>query len=282
VIFARGLHKRYGERVAVSDLSFEVRPGETLGLLGPNGAGKSTTIAMLVGATQADRGEIEIDGARDPRRPEVRRRLGLAPQALAIYPELTAAENLSFFGRLYGLRGAALAARVEYSLAFAGLADRRHDRTATYSGGMQRRLNLAAALIHDPQVVLLDEPTVGVDPQSRNHMFDAISALKRSGCTILYTTHYMEEATRLCDRVAIVDHGRLLAVGTVDELVAAHGGPAMIEAEIDGTSRSISSNEPMREVAALVAGGGSLTRLTVNRPDLEAVFLSLTGRKLRD
>ncbi len=282
MIVARGLRKAYGARVAVDDLSFEVATGETLGLLGPNGAGKSTIISMLVGAVAADAGSVVIDGATDPRRPAVRRRLGLAPQALAIYDELTAEENLAFFAQLYGLRGAARRERVEIALELAGLADRRRERARNFSGGMQRRLNIAAALVHDPSVILLDEPTVGVDPQSRNHIFAAIERLKRAGRTILYTTHYMEEAERLCDRVAIVDRGRLLAIGTVDELVAAHGGACIVEAEIGERTVRIETRDPFGEVARLAGEGGAFKHLRVDRPDLEAVFLALTGHSLRD
>jgi ABC-2 type transport system ATP-binding protein len=286
VIVVDGLRKAYGARVAVDGLSFTVEQGEILGLLGPNGAGKSTTIGMIVGAMKPDAGRVCIGGQDDPRRPEVRRQIGLAPQALAIYPELTAAENLRFFGALYGLRGARLGERVAWALELAGLAERSGDRAGTFSGGMQRRLNLAAALIHDPPVVLLDEPTVGVDPQSRNHLFDSILGLQAQGRTIVYTTHYMEEAETLCDRVAIVDGGKLLALGTVEELVDRHGGPSVIEVEVGGEVggelERIESTKPMEEVTRLVSSGRAITRLHVDRPNLEAVFLGLTGKRLRD
>jgi ABC-2 type transport system ATP-binding protein len=283
VLVAERLRKAFGARVAVDALSFEIGRGETLGLLGPNGAGKSTTIRMLVGALAPDAGRVVIDGAWDPRRPEVRRKLGLAPQELALYPELSAAENLAFFGRLHGLRGAHLRARVDAALAAAGLEERRHERAGCFSGGMQRRLNLAAALVHDPPVLLLDEPTAGVDAHSRVHLFETLARLRGEGRTVLYTTHDLEEARRLCDRVAIVDHGRLLALGTIDELVARHGGASIEEAQVEGGARlRVETDTPGAEVERLLASGARLAHLRVDRPGLEQVFLSLTGRSLRD
>jgi len=241
-IDVQGLRKAYGALVAVDGISFQVERGECFGLLGPNGAGKATTIHCVVGALRSDAGTIRVDGESDPTRPAVRLKIGVAPQPIALYDELTAQENLEFFGKLYGLGGDRLKERVEMALEFSGLTSRRKDRVATYSGGMQRRLNLVCGILHDPPVILLDEPTVGVDPQSRNLIFENIEALKRLGRTIVYTTHYMEEAQRLCDRVAIVDQGKILALDTVESLLRRHGG----------------------------------------HPDLEAVFLHLTGRTLRD
>jgi linearmycin/streptolysin S transport system ATP-binding protein len=278
----RDLRKSYGATVAVDGISFEVARGECFGLLGPNGAGKSTTINALVGALVPDSGEVRVDGA-DPALAATRRRIGVAPQSLALYDDLSAEENLTLFARLSGLVGAALASRVDAALAFAGLSDRRRDRVSVYSGGMKRRLNLACAIVHDPPVLLFDEPTVGVDPQSRNHIFDSIERLTGEGRTILYTTHYMEEAERLCDRVAIVDHGKLLALGTVDALVAAHGGMSVVEVEFDGApTRRIETGAPHEAVAELARGGAEFTAIRVERPDLETVFLALTGRRLRD
>ncbi len=296
MIEARDLRKSFGEIAAVDGVSFALARGETFGLLGPNGAGKTTTILLLVGALAPDGGDVVVDGSADPTRPAVRRAIGVAPQALSLYAELTGEENLEFFGRLYGLEGHALRDRVARGLALAGLESRRGDRVSTYSGGMQRRLNLACALVHDPPLLLLDEPTVGVDPQSRSHIFDSIEALRKEGRTILYTTHYMEEAQRLCDRVAIMDHGRVLALDTVERLIERHGGPAVIEAElirppadpsripwrVDGTSLRIETGRPLEDVARLASAGLPLASLNVRRPDLEAVFLSLTGRRLRD
>ena len=288
--------RRYGRTTAVDGVSFEVRDGEAFGLLGPNGAGKTTTLHMLVGALGPDAGSVEIAGQMDPRRPEVRKRLGLAPQALAIYDDLSAQENLGFFGQLYGMRGAELKERVDWALSLAGLTDRRKHLAKTFSGGMKRRLNLACALVHDPPVLLLDEPTVGVDPQSRNHIFDCIDSLRAEGRTVLYTTHYMEEAERLCDRVAIMDRGKILALDTVSNLISAHGGESILEVELAGALAEpvsgftnveddkllIATREPHTELARLAAAGGEVSGLALQRPSLQSVFLTLTGRSLRD
>jgi len=210
------LSKRYGERVAVNAISFSIAQGETVGLLGPNGAGKTTAIAMISGISRPDVGEVSLGGvslAQDPN--ALKRRVGLVPQDLALYEELSAWANLQLFGGLYGLGAADLQPRAKAALALVGLADRSTDRVKTFSGGMKRRLNIAGALLHEPDLILLDEPTVGVDPQSRNAIFDNLEELKRRGKTLLYTTHYMEEAERLCDRVLILDHGQILANDTV-------------------------------------------------------------------
>jgi ABC-2 type transport system ATP-binding protein len=273
--------KRYGAVVAVDGLTLEVRRGEVLGLLGPNGAGKSTTVALGVGLLAPDEGRVVVEGLGDPREPAVRARLGVAPQSLALYDLLTAEENLRFFGTIYGLAGSALESRVQAGLALAGLEDRARSRVETYSGGMKRRLNLAAALVHDPQLILLDEPTVGVDPQSRNALFDAIEALHRDGRTIIYTTHYMEEAERLCDRIAIVDGGRLLALGTLDELLAAHGGLPTLVAQTGRGEVRVQTARPLDELNQL-AQTTPIDSFQLQRPTLEQVFLHLTGRTLRD
>ena len=275
------LTKRYGARVAVDDLSFSAEPGEILGFLGPNGAGKTTTIGMIAGLLRPDRGRIEIDGDGAPDRPETRRKIGVAPQALAIYEELTGGENLTFFGKIAGLTGSALRERVRWSLDFVALSDRRHDRAKTYSGGMKRRLNLAVALVHDPPLLLLDEPTVGVDPQSRNAMFEKIVELKKAGHTVVYTTHYMEEAQRMCDRVGIIDHGRILALDSVDKLIETYGGKSVVTAQRPDGEVRIESNDPLQECVRLQRDGEILS-LRVDRPNLETVFLNLTGRALRD
>jgi ABC-2 type transport system ATP-binding protein len=215
---------------------------------------------------------------------------------LALYQNLTGAENVTFFGRLYGLHGARLRRQVEWALEFCGLADRRKDRAEDYSGGMKRRLNLACAIVHEPELLLLDEPTVGVDPQSRNHIFENIEKLKERGCTILYTTHYMEEAERLCDRVAIMDRGKLIAIDTVDGLIDAHGGLSVVEAtlerppedpaslpgELDGDRLRVETKEPWELLSKLACSELGVRTLTVERTDLEAVFLELTGRRLRN
>lgn len=241
---AQELHKTYGDRAVVSDMSIRLLPGQIVGLLGPNGAGKSTTVSMLSALVAPTRGGLRLDGqavdtASADGQAVLKRRLGLVPQDLAIYEDLSATHNLRLFGALYGLGGATLDARVAAALELVGLADRARDKPATFSGGMKRRLNIACALVHDPDILLFDEPTVGVDPQSRNAIFDNLESLRRAGKALLYTTHYMEEAERLCDRVLIMDQGRILADDTVPGLKAAHG-------------------------------------------NLEQAFLALTGRALRD
>jgi ABC-2 type transport system ATP-binding protein len=281
VLTLTDLRKAYGATVAVAGLSLRVEPGEILGLLGPNGAGKSTTVHLALGLLAPDAGTVRVDGLGAPTDPAVRRHLGLAPQAVALYADLSGEENLRFLGRVHGLGGRALQARVDWALDFAALADRRRDRVGAYSGGMQRRLNLAAALLHEPRLVLLDEPTAGVDPQSRNAILDRILELRRAGLTVVYTTHYMEEAERLCDRVAILDHGRVLALDTVPNLKRTHGAIPVLVATVGGEVRRLPTTDP----------AGALTRLAaevrvddfhVERPDLEQVFLKLTGRRLRD
>ena len=295
MIRARDLRKAYAKIQAVDGVSLELVAGETFGLLGPNGAGKTTTIHMLTGALRPDDGEVNINGSTDPTRAYVRRQIGVAPQVDALYDELSAAENLSFFGRLYGLAGVRLRQRVNWCLGLAGLTARAGDRVKTYSGGMKRRLNLACALVHDPPVLLLDEPTAGVDPQSRNHLLNSIEGFARAGRTILYTTHYMEEAERLCDRVAIMDQGKILAVDTVDELLRKHGGPSMLEAELaqipagvslpaplEGNILRFASDQPFEDANRLRNAGVQFVRFHIDRPSLESVFLNLTGRRLRD
>jgi ABC-2 type transport system ATP-binding protein len=212
------LSKRYGQRVAVNAISFNIEQGETVGLLGPNGAGKTTAIAMISGIARPDGGDVTLGGLSIRQNAiALKRRVGLVPQDLALYDELTAWANLQLFGGLQGLGAAQLRPRAEAALSLVGLTDRSKDRVSTFSGGMKRRLNIAAALLHDPDLILLDEPTVGVDPQSRNAIFENLEELKRRGKTLLYTTHYMEEAERLCDRVLILDHGRILADDTVNQ-----------------------------------------------------------------
>lgn len=307
MIEVRELRKTFGTRTAVDGMTFDIRQGETLGLLGPNGAGKTTTIHMLTGLLRPDSGEIKIDGATDPMRTEVRRRIGLTPQTLAIYEEMTAEENLLFFGRLYGIQKSALRTRVGELLELAGLADRKREVAKNFSGGMKRRLNLVASLVHQPDILFLDEPTVGVDPQSRNHLFDCVSNLAQTGTTIIYTTHYMEEAERLCDRVAVVDQGKIRAIDSVDELKHKHGGDAsiLIEVAMDSAQREhvleflqrtfpnrtirtenkqliLHSADPIRDLAKLADTEIDPRWIELERPQLEDVFLNLTGRRLRD
>jgi ABC-2 type transport system ATP-binding protein len=274
------LVKRFGQLTAVDGLTLEVRRGEVFGLLGPNGAGKSTTISMAMGLIAPDAGSIELDGLGPPSDAEVRRHLGLAPQTLALYDNLTAEENLRFFAKLYRLDR--IAERVAETLDLVGLRPRGKDRVGGFSGGMQRRLNLAVALIHDPPLLMLDEPTAGVDPQSRNNILELVKDLASKGRTIVYTTHYMEEASRLCDRVGIIDHGKLLDVGTVPELVARHGGTTSVIIERDDADdERIATNDPLKVISQSLSSG-EVKGLRVERPDLEAVFLALTGRSLRD
>ncbi len=281
MLILRDVTKRYGRTVAVDGLSLDVQPGEVFGLLGPNGAGKTTTVNMAVGLLEPDAGEVRIGDLGSPTSPGVRRRLGVAPQAVAVYEALTGSENLALFATLYGLRGGARHEAIARALAFVGLTDRRDDRVSTYSGGMKRRLNLAAAVLHDPDLVLLDEPTVGVDPQSRNAIFDNIAALRTRGRTVVYTTHYMEEAERLCDRVAILDRGRVLANDTVQNLIRQHGGATVLVADVNGVERRMTTPEPLQELNRL-ADSSTLGTFHVERPTLEQVFLHLTGRQLRD
>lgn len=303
MIQVSSLTKAFGNRVAVDGINFEVSQGEAFGLLGPNGAGKTTTLSMMVGLLPADSGTVTIDG-KNPLQAETRRLIGIAPQALAIYEELTAQENMQFFGQLYGLSGTRLRDRVDWCLKFAGLDDRRQHRVKTFSGGMKRRLNMAAALIHEPKLVLFDEPTVGVDPQSRNHLLESVSDLKKNGTTVLYTTHYMEEAQRLCDRVGVMDQGKLLAIGPISQLLDKYGGSSIVEAELahefleaNGGLRgltlppefsrvesriTVTTHNPLEAAAKMMAMGSAIQSLQIQQPSLESVFLSLTGKKLRD
>ncbi len=275
------LYKAFGDVVAVDDLSLEIERGEVFGLLGPNGAGKTTTIKMVVGQLVPDRGEVALDGVGQPSEPAVRQQIGVAPQSLALYEQLTAEENLVFFGKLYGLGDSDLKGRVEHLLAFVGLTERAGYRVKTYSGGMKRRLNFAVALVHDPVLILLDEPTVGVDPHSRNAIFELVERLRDEGKTVIYTTHYMEEAQRLCQRVGIVDHGRLLALGGVNALIDEHGGQSVVVVERGEEQERVHTADPKAELTKALDQPG-VTGVRVERPDLESVFLSLTGRSLRD
>jgi len=282
------LRKAFGGITAVDGLSLEVRRGEVFGLLGPNGAGKSTTIGMAIGQLLPDSGSVVLGDGGSPSDPACRARIGVAPQSLALYDELTGEENAAFFGRLFGLSGRVLRERVTDVLALVGLESRRRDRAGSYSGGMKRRLNFGVALVHDPDLLLLDEPTAGVDPQSRNNILELVREVANRGKTVVYTTHYMEEAQKVCDRVGIIDHGRLLALGTVQELIAAHGDESTLTlvgsgAESgDGERRAIRTKDPMGELRRQLAQGVEFRSVQIDRPDLESVFLSLTGRSLRD
>ncbi len=305
----RDLRKRYKELTAVDGVSFHIARGETYGLLGPNGAGKTTTISLVCGLLERDGGSVTVAGRpMDIDATEAKSLIGYVPQDLAIYPDLSARENLRFFGRLQRLGGAALDTRVAAILELTGLTDRANDRTEAYSGGMKRRLNIGIGLLHEPQLLVLDEPTVGVDPQSRNAILEAVDELRQGGMSILYTTHYMEEAERLCDRIGIIDAGRILAEGTRHELVAtvgqldhvrltASGSLSTAAAAVAALERveSASIAEGAIEVTAhgartLLPGiitaatnaGAIVNGVEVVEADLEAVFLHLTGRALRD
>lgn len=289
------LVKKYDDLTALKGISLTINRGEMFGMLGPNGAGKSTTINLIAGAISPDGGEISLDGKVDPTRMTIRKMMGIAPQALAIYDEMTGSENVRFFAQLYGLSGKQLKEQVEWALDFVALFDRAKDRAKTYSGGMQRRLNLACAIVHAPSILLLDEPTVGVDPQSRNMIFEKIEQLKKNGCTIIYSTHYMEEAQRMCDRVAIIDHGQILAVDNVEQLITEHGGTSLVKIELvepidnnlidgekDGLTVRMQTSNPIEIINDLKAKNIKYKSLNIDRPDLETVFLNLTGRSLRD
>jgi ABC-2 type transport system ATP-binding protein len=306
---AEHLKKSFGSLVAVDDVSFSVKAGESVGLLGPNGAGKTTTISMITGLLRPDSGKVLLGGKEilsdtDP----IKQSLGLVPQELALYEELTAQENLEIFGALYGLTGAPLQKSIDAALEIVKLSERRRDIVKDFSGGMKRRINLAAALLHKPTLILLDEPTVGVDPQSRNAIFENILALQQSGMSIVYTTHYMEEAERLCQRIVIVDKGKVVADDTLLGLY--HRLPAQNKLRIElpsppkevfleklkglSTVVSIEKEEAVLRISlkSLDAIASVLScfseeqvtysHLETERPSLEAVFLSLTGKSLRD
>jgi ABC-2 type transport system ATP-binding protein len=297
--------KRYDALTALDDVSLRVAPGEFFGLLGPNGAGKSTLMSLVAGLRAPDAGRVRVDGAAvSTTDASTRSSLGLVPQHIALYAELSALQNLRIFGQLYGLGGSELNSRVDEALAAVQLNDRRHDQVKTFSGGMQRRLNLAAALLHRPKLLLCDEPTVGVDPQSRNAIFEYLEQLNRGGLTIIYSTHYMEEATRLCSRIGIIDHGKILALGSIDELLTKL--PFEEEIRFPATEATFPLGAQLRTHGELASADGvyrfrpkpdfklsafyllaeSLglpARLfTSQRPSLEALFLLLTGRMLRE
>lgn len=298
--------KNYGEKRALDGVSLELRGGECLGLLGPNGAGKTTLIRCVVGRSRADGGSIAVLGS-EPGSKEARAAIGYIPQELALYPLLTPRENLRSFGSYQGMSGLALESAIQWCLEWSTLADRQNDPVKTFSGGMKRRLNMAAGLIHRPKVVLMDEPTVGVDPQSRERIYEMIEGLRREGTSLIYTTHYMEEAQRLCDRVAIIDHGRGIAIGTPAELIESSFGSQQqievhfLQAPTDGvrvwveanggtcsenSSAAFSTDNAAEHLPWLLNGLQSIHAgvkdIALKSPTLESVFLRLTGRELRE
>jgi ABC-2 type transport system ATP-binding protein len=309
LLSCHGLRRSFGDLEAVRDVGFSIAAGETYGLLGPNGAGKTTTISMLVGLLRPDGGEITVAGHRmTPSARAAKAAVGLVPQDLAIYPDLTARENLRFFGRLYGLARDDLAGRIDEVLEVIGLRDRSDDRAETFSGGMKRRLNIGIGLLHRPRLLVLDEPTVGVDPQSRNAILGSVEELATAGMAVLYTTHYMEEAERLCDRIAVIDQGQVVAEGTRRELIAIVGEQDVVRLEVAGDPQAAaaacatvpgvhSADAEDRTVVCLLDGAAAhlpallravadadatVTGVAVREPHLEDVFLHLTGRALRD
>lgn len=306
----RSLSKQYGESIAVDDISFTAERGRIFGLLGPNGAGKSTTINCISGLMPPTSGNVSVAGhdiVKEGRKAKAA--LGVVPQELALYEDLPAIENLNYWGKAYGLRGSELKSRVSDVLGYIGLADRAKDLPKTFSGGMKRRLNFGCGIVHKPKVLLLDEPTVGVDPQSRQRLFDMVEAERDAGACVLYTTHYMEEAERLCDSLAIIDHGKIIAEGTVAELKAQLGARDVLQ--LNGTfpdgsgaavaSRDITDLEIMTDDDAVLtmtlpaasqhlpaifdaikSNGGTVTETSLRSPNLETLFLLLTGKELRE
>jgi linearmycin/streptolysin S transport system ATP-binding protein len=325
ILEVKNLVKKYGDLAAVKGISFDIQKGEIFSLLGPNGAGKTTTISMISGLLEPTSGEAFIGGHSITKQPlEAKRLLGVVPQEIALYPTLSSRQNLEFFGRMYGLKGKELNQRIDAMLEFFELTDRQNDRIETFSGGMKRRINIAAGLLHDPQVIYMDEPTVGIDPQSRRRILDTVKQLRdERGMTVLYTTHLMEEAQELSDRVGIIDHGEIIAMGSPGELILQVGeldrlifkvgdavvGPETLDAirtSVEGVTKAVfdppgGEGEDKTNVSGLLVvnakrgrraipfilhlaeeAGIQIQSVEVREPDLEAVFLHLTGRALRD
>lgn len=301
--------KKYGDNVAVNGISFEIGKGELFGLLGPNGAGKSTTISMMTGLLSPTGGDIFLNGKSVVKNPMAARKiLGLVPQEIALYPTLTAKENLQFWGKMYNLSGKHLKQRVDAVLQIAGLEDRKNERIDSYSGGMKRRINIAAALLHQPEILIMDEPTVGIDPQSRNHILESVKQLNQEGMTVIYTSHYMEEIEYLCNRIGIVDHGKLIAIGEKENLKQSIKDeekiilelsmvtpiiveklkklPCVEQIQVDDNQVTILSKESKDLIANIVTEitkmNVKILGMKVEEPNLETMFLQLTGHALRD
>jgi ABC-2 type transport system ATP-binding protein len=308
IVEVKDVIKRYGEKVAVDNMNMTVQEGEILGLLGPNGAGKTTLINAIIGITSINSGEIKIFGSKmSQNNYEVKRNIGVVPQNLAIYNEFKAIENVNYFGRLYGLNGNELKDSVKLALEFTGLWDRRNDYPKKFSGGMQRRLNIACSIVHKPKLIIMDEPTVGIDPQSRNHILDSVKKLNEMGSTVIYTSHYMEEIEAICTRAVIMDNGRLIVQGGLQELKDYVRDDQTLEIALKNYSFSITeavkavmgvkeciisenhmrvilekSGSISRVINTIVENGGVITKINMDDASLEDVFLTLTGKKLRD
>ncbi|QTH44660.1 ABC transporter ATP-binding protein [Cohnella sp. LGH] len=297
------LFKQYGSKTALDGITFDVSAGGCFGLLGPNGAGKSTTMKILSGLLEPDRGSVAIFGkAAGKERDSIKELIGYVPQSITLYEKLSARDNLRFFGDMYKVPKRELTSRIGEVLEQVGLADRAKDAVSTFSGGMKRRVNIAAALLHRPKLIIMDEPTVGIDPQSRNHIFEMIRSLKQGGVTVLYSTHYMEEVEALCEDLAIVDHGRVIASGSLDDVLEKHGTQAVYLELQDGSRPpipngfgapvpkgrgwTVETSSPLDALASWAQACRSASlgvkQLEIVRPSLEAVFLSLTGTTLRD
>lgn len=309
IVKIENLVKKYGDITAVSGISFEIEKGEIFGLLGPNGAGKSTTISMLSGLLKPTEGKIFINNKDVIKHPmEAKKVLGLVPQDIALYPTLTALENLNFWGKMYGLSGKLLKERISEVLEIAGLEERKNEKIQGYSGGMKRRINIAAALLHRPEILIMDEPTVGIDPQSRNHILESVKKLNETGMTVIYTSHYMEEIEYLCKRIGIIDHGKLMALGDKDELKLSLGTDEELELELSMVTPTVEEKIKAvtgvkriavedRKIMVISDGNNELVQniissisklnikiiaINIKEVNLESIFLNLTGRALRD
>ncbi|WP_055666519.1 ABC transporter ATP-binding protein [Desnuesiella massiliensis] len=309
IIEIKNLVKRYGDFLAVDNMNLKVREGEIFGLLGPNGAGKTTTINTIAGLTKVDSGDIKIfEKDMKHHELEIKRNMGIVPQDIAVFGELTAYENVMFFGKLYGLRDGNLKDKVQEALNFTGLWDRRKDFPKNYSGGMKRRLNIACAIVHQPKIIIMDEPTVGIDPQSRNHILQSVKELNKLGSTIIYTSHYMEEIEELCTNITIMDHGKIIASGTKEELKALISSEDKMSLEVssvnytlidniknlqgvrecsnEGNVITVISNKNSKNLSKVIdiinEADSEIMSINIEKPTLEGVFLTLTGRTLRD